>query len=682
MCRSENRLLEKIFMEADDLSQRGETDKAVEKLISGLSVEPDNVDIYSIMTEMLIETKCFHEALKAINTVPPAAKNNIKHLIMKAYCMAGLEKYSEANEAVEEALQKEPDNAAALNLKGILAYNNGDRETAESFFKKAIEADEGYGEPYTNLGVLRWAAEQYTEGLELLECGFVRSPLAADIVTTYYTATTASGTFSQAEKVFQEARTVYPHNRRINFLLIDVLLQQKKYGVAMDEAEQAMILFGIDDDILSAVLDIRKRIGPREIDKKTTLKSTVSLCMIVKNEEQHLAKCLMSAKGVVDEMIVVDTGSGDRTRDIATAFGAKLYDFPWTDDFSEARNASISRASGDWILVLDADEVISPRDHSDLMRLTANTGRPVSYSFVTRNYIPQIHKTGWSANDGTYMEEAGAGWFGSTKVRLFPRDARVRFSNPVHELVEPSLAKTEISVMECAIPVHHYGKLDQEKVDVKWEEYYFLGRKKLDGTGENADALRELAIQAGELTRFDEAIELWQRAIRLQPGMVIAYLNLASVYLQKDDFKPALAAAEEALKLSPDGKEAICNYALCELYAGSAERAMDVLGGLLQKDPAYPSANILLAIACFCSDRKGEGKGVFNSLGISGPALAECVMPFAKKMMRAARTEYAGILIDAAIEAGSSHDDILKLRSECSKHSIYTLNDAGTCAGN
>ena len=84
--------------------------------------------------------------------------------------------------------------------------------------------------------------------------------------------------------------------------------------------------------------------------------------MIVKNEEKHLVKCLKSVRDIVDEMIVVDTGSTDKTKDIAQVFGAKVFDFPWTGDFSAARNHSLEQATGDWILILDADEVISARD--------------------------------------------------------------------------------------------------------------------------------------------------------------------------------------------------------------------------------------------------------------------------------------------------------------------------------
>src|SRR3990167_6711291 len=85
---------------------------------------------------------------------------------------------------------------------------------------------------------------------------------------------------------------------------------------------------------------------------------TISLCMIVKNEERYLDQCLNSVKDLADEIIIVDTGSTDRTKEIAKKFNAKIFDFKWTDDFSAARNESIKHATKDWILVLDADEVL------------------------------------------------------------------------------------------------------------------------------------------------------------------------------------------------------------------------------------------------------------------------------------------------------------------------------------
>src|SRR3989338_5500840 len=87
-------------------------------------------------------------------------------------------------------------------------------------------------------------------------------------------------------------------------------------------------------------------------------KQTISLCMIVKNEEKYLEQCLNSVKDIADETIIVDTGSTDKTKEIAKKFKARVFDFKWSDDFSEARNESLKHATKEWILVLDADEII------------------------------------------------------------------------------------------------------------------------------------------------------------------------------------------------------------------------------------------------------------------------------------------------------------------------------------
>ena len=96
--------------------------------------------------------------------------------------------------------------------------------------------------------------------------------------------------------------------------------------------------------------------------------ATISLCMIVRNEEKVLARCLESVRGCVDEIIIVDTGSSDGTKEIAARFTDKIYDFEWIDDFSAARNYSFEQATGDYLLWLDADDVLLPADAEALLR--------------------------------------------------------------------------------------------------------------------------------------------------------------------------------------------------------------------------------------------------------------------------------------------------------------------------
>lgn len=85
-----------------------------------------------------------------------------------------------------------------------------------------------------------------------------------------------------------------------------------------------------------------------------------------KNEERYLAQCLSSVKDVIDEIIIVDTGSTDKTLEIAKSFNAKIFNFDWINDFSAARNFALNKCSGDWILYLDADEELNPKSLDDL----------------------------------------------------------------------------------------------------------------------------------------------------------------------------------------------------------------------------------------------------------------------------------------------------------------------------
>ena len=111
---------------------------------------------------------------------------------------------------------------------------------------------------------------------------------------------------------------------------------------------------------------------------------TVSLCMIVKDEEENLARCLDSVRDFVDEIIIVDTGSTDRTIDIAERYGARVFYHPWEGSFSKARNYSLKYATCDWILILDADEELNNDDTSRLKEI-AKDNKSLAISFIIKN---------------------------------------------------------------------------------------------------------------------------------------------------------------------------------------------------------------------------------------------------------------------------------------------------------
>ncbi|MCP4694096.1 MAG: glycosyltransferase, partial [Desulfobacterales bacterium] len=172
----------------------------------------------------------------------------------------------------------------------------------------------------------------------------------------------------------------------------------------------------------------------------------------------RLAHCLHGAKSAVDEMIVVDMGSADRTRDIAVALGAKVYDFDESDDVSRALIHAVSKASGDWIFLLEPDEALSPPDRPVPRELAAREPAGASaYAFVTRTRADGADAPAWPPNDHWRGdEEAGDEWVSSTRVRLFPNREEIRFQHPALQFLNASLERAGVVVKECDAPVYNF----------------------------------------------------------------------------------------------------------------------------------------------------------------------------------------------------------------------------------
>ena len=656
----------KAITDGEKLYQREEVDKAVVTLIDGIKYRPDEEAIYHRLTEMLIDCERFKEGLDAVDSIPEDKRDSAKTLELTGYCKAGLELYGEAAQCADRALLLNGLSAPALNLMGVLAHARDDKSASEDFFKKAIAADPGYGEAYTNLGILEWEAGRKKGALETLEKGFILCPTAKDNRTAYLAAISETAEFERAEAVFREAKTLHPQDRRIAFLLIDILIRQKKYDSAMRDIREAMITFGINDGILSAaqaVLDRFDAQETRDVEKKPAL----SLCMIVKDEEDCLARCLMSAMPVADEIVIVDTGSTDRTKAIAKTFGAKVYDFEWTDDFSEARNLSLSKATGDWILVLDADETISALDYDRLTRIVKNNAdHPPAYSIMTRNYVKPPYVVGWTCNNGEYPdEEEGTGWYPSWKVRLFPNESRIRFENPVHEFVHDSLKRNGIEMIESDIPVHHYGQLNREEYVAKGDKYFQLGKKKLEEKGEDLDALTELAVQAGgEFGKYEEAVGLWERVLKIDPRNTKALLNMGGAFLRLHKYEAARTSSKMAMSLDPDLKEPIIIYATSEVLIGNAGETIPILEGLLKKVPEYPLALAILAVAYCIEGEKEKSLKHIKLITRMGFETARYFHNLSEMLISTGKTNSAVSLLEFAVECGKGTREIRSLLSE------------------
>lgn len=164
---------------------------------------------------------------------------------------------------------------------------------------------------------------------------------------------------------------------------------------------------------------------------------TISLCMIVKNEEENLPKCLDSLKGIVDEMIVVDTGSTDKTREVAASYGAKVFEFEWTGDFSEARNFSFSKASCDYIYSADADEELDPDNQKRFLDLKEKDLEELGIDIVQMYYCNQLeYRTVYNFDR-------------ELRPKLFRRVRPFTWEDPIHEQVvlEPVVVNSDIEII-------------------------------------------------------------------------------------------------------------------------------------------------------------------------------------------------------------------------------------------
>lgn len=239
----------------------------------------------------------------------------------------------------------------------------------------------------------------------------------------------------------------------------------------------------------------------------------ISLCMIVKNEESNLDRCLKSIYKVVDEIIIVDTGSVDKTIDIAKKYTKKIYNFKWINDFSKARNYSLSKAKCDYILWLDADDYLTEENANKLLKLKHNAKNDVDFYFFlydfNKNYAP------------FYRE------------RLFKNSKDVKFKGKVHEVI-----KTFGVIKYCKITINQYDN-DKPLTTRNLNIYESMNKKRL--------CTRDLYYYSRELFRhkkYNEAIIYLKRFLKRKDFYIEDFIDasiiLSKAYFLKNDYNNTL----------------------------------------------------------------------------------------------------------------------------------------------
>ena len=261
--------------------------------------------------------------------------------------------------------------------------------------------------------------------------------------------------------------------------------------------------------------------------------------MIAKNEERDIAACLDSVRGLAGELIVVDTGSTDRTAAVAAEYGAEVAPFDFSvADFGGARNCAISRARGQWILMLDADETLDPAGAAEIEKLVAGN-QNAGY------FLERVNQSNEAAPFTDYV------------VRLFPNRPDVRYRGRVHETVDASILAGGGKLIKTTIRIDHRFRSDAEARRRKNHWYIDILKEEIAADPSDTSRLDFLAAEYHQLEMFDEATGVAEQIARMRPKDARAHLFVGVYHLlYRPDLPKARADFEQALRLRPGYPEA------------------------------------------------------------------------------------------------------------------------------
>jgi glycosyltransferase involved in cell wall biosynthesis len=368
---------------------------------------------------------------------------------------------------------------------------------------------------------------------------------------------------------------------------------------------------------------------------------SLSLTMIVRDEEALLPDCLASVRGVVDEVVVVDTGSRDATRAVATRAGARVFDFAWCDDFAAARNAALSHARGRWILVLDADERLAPGAGRALRRALSNATFDCG--------MLRLH-------DASRLDASAAdvlsGRERQAEVQLVPRLLRrtdgLAFVDPIHENVMPWLRRRGMKVVGVEVDIVHLGAT-RDVVDAKGkiERNVRLLRARIERGPDDVTAHGYLAhdlMRAGDPdAAFEVAARGWQGVVAGAAACSSIH-RVATAYayllIGKGRYAEARDVAMRALALEGENPD----FTFFVAYACESEV------------PAAPDAARRAELLARARD------GYQACLGFGARVFAQSFVVGARSWYGAARLGTVELLLERPAQAEQAFDKALALR--------------------
>ncbi len=390
----------------------------------------------------------------------------------------------------------------------------------------------------------------------------------------------------------------------------------------------------------AAVLGLARRAQSVAQQAKPATGLKLSLCMIVRDEEQMLPRCLAAVAPAVDEIIVVDTGSEDATVEIARSFGARVIEHPWTGSFAEARNVSFEAATGDWVMYLDADEILVDEDVEQLRALTGQTWREAFFIVET-----------------SYLGELGSGAaMVSVAPRIFRNRPSYRFEGRLHEQIYRTLpAHLPGRVGHTAVRVEHYGYLgsvreakeksrrniDLLKVQAETSDptpflHFNLGSEYYAAGDPEAGVVelrrsREMLEEDGSLTGCTYAPLLFSR-------LVMALRVCGRL-------EEAASVVADGLDLLPDFTDLVLEQAIITRALGDEDKAEALFRRCLELGDAPPSYGSMRGCGTFlphmhladlhlCRGETGAARARLSQCAAENPDFLAVAVAYAQVMLR------------------------------------------------
>jgi len=393
--------------------------------------------------------------------------------------------------------------------------------------------------------------------------------------------------------------------------------------------------------------------------------TSLALSMITKNAASLLPACLASVSGIVDQIVLADTGSTDDTIAVASKLGAQVISIPWNDDFAAAHNLALASIHADWVLVLDADEQLDSRAIDQIPLLLA-ASKIDAFQVTIRNYVASLEERIWDRpakpNDSilprsnpypAYIEHAN--------VRLFRHHPDIYFVGRVHESVGPRILDTGRKLSDATFCIHHFGLVaDAETRAAKNRFYRQLGRLKTQEMPDNAQAHFELGlVELDNFQNFPEALSLFDRACQLNPRLAVAWFFRAVALIRLDRFAEALNSLAEAerhghrtaltaeitadahynlkhydrasthysraLRLDPGNPHLKSKLGLATIRTGKQERGLHLIRSALALKPASPDLHDRLILSLVFLNRLPEAANATEAKlsAISAPKPAD-----------------------------------------------------------